>query len=78
MNKQIKTAVKAVIVVSSMAATNEVIGYHANPYKSATAVRLMCNIAGISIGFFLGSLAADKVIEASEKAIKAYKGDEEK
>ena len=72
-DNKIKTFGKAVIILSSMAAMNEVIGYHASPYKSATGVRLMCNIAALSIGFFVGSVSADAVINSAELAYNVYK-----
>lgn len=64
----LKSVGKSVIAVSSMVAVNEVIGYHANPYKSATTTRLACNIAGYSIGFLVGQVAGDTVVEAIEYA----------
>lgn len=72
MNKTIKYILKGVIVGSTMVATNEVIGYHANPYKSATGVRLSCNIAASAIGYFVGREVADYCADAIEDLIEAY------
>ena len=77
MNKTLKLAIKSVITLSSMVACNEVIGYHANPYKSATGTRLACNVAGYSCGFFVGTKVGSYVVEQIEDAIKAYKGEGE-
>lgn len=69
----LKSIGRGIITISSMVAVNEVIGYHANPYKSATTTRLGCNIAGYSIGFFVGQAAGDAVIEAIEDtAIRCF------
>lgn len=59
----LKKVGKGIITASSMVAINEIIGYHANPYKSATGTRLLCNIAGASIGFALGRIISDEVID---------------
>lgn len=60
---------KGVITASCMVGINEVIGYHANPYKSATSTRLACNVAAASIGFVLGRFVSDEVIENIEDYI---------
>ena len=59
----LKMAGKGIITASCMVGINEVIGYHANPYKSATSTRLFCNIAGASIGFVLGRIVSDEVVD---------------
>lgn len=65
----LKMVGKGIITASCMVGINEVIGYHANPYKSATSTRLFCNIAGASIGFVLGKIVSDEVIENIENYI---------
>ena len=65
----LKMVGKGIITASCMVGINEVIGYHANPYKSATSTRLFCNIAGASIGFVLGRFVSDEVIETVENYI---------
>ena len=65
----LKMVGKGIITASCMVGINEVIGYHANPYKSATSTRLFCNIAGASIGFVLGKIVSDEVIETIENYI---------
>ena len=60
---------KGVITASCMIAVNELIGYHTNPYKSATATGLACNVAAASIGFVLGKIVSDEVIETVENYI---------
>lgn len=77
MNKTAELVIKGVITGSSMIAVNEVVGYHANPYKAATGTRLACNIAGYSIGFFVGTKVGKYVVEQIDDAIKAYKGEGE-
>lgn len=77
MNKYVELLGRGAIISSCMVATNEVIGYHANPYKSATGTRLACNIAGYSIGFYLGKRVANCVIGSIKDAVKAYNGEEE-
>ena len=67
----IKTLGKIAITGSSMVAVNEVIGYHANPYKSATSTRLACNVAGYSIGFVLGRLVSDEIVDFVENLIES-------
>lgn len=74
--KTLKTIGKGIITASCMVAVNEVIGYHANPYKSATGTRLACNIAGYSLGFTVGKIAGDAVMNSIEEAIATYRGDE--
>lgn len=77
MNKILKMVIKGTIVGSTIVATNEVVGYHANPYKSATATRLACNIASASIGYYIGRKVSDFVVDAISDAISAY-GSEDK
>lgn len=59
----LKAIGKMAITGCSMVAVNEVIGYHANPYKSATGTRLACNIAGYSIGFVVGRHISDEIVD---------------
>ena len=66
MNKYVNAIVKGVVVASCMAAANEVIGFHASPYKSATLTRLLCNIAGGAIGFYVGDKVSTKAVERIE------------
>lgn len=73
MNKLVNYILKGTIVGSTMIATNEVIGYHANPYKSATGVRLSCNIASTAIGYFIGRRVADYCVDAINDVISGYK-----
>ena len=73
MNKLVNYILKGTIVGSTICATNEVIGYHANPYKSATGVRLSCNIASIAIGYFIGRRIADYCVDAINDVISGYK-----
>ena len=77
MNKTAELGIKGLITERTMIATNEVVGYHANPYKSATSVRLFCNIAGYSTGFFIGTKVGRYVVDQINDAIKAYKGVED-
>ena len=72
MSKTLNIIFKAAITTSTMIAVNEVIGYHANPYKSATATRLACNVAGYTIGFAVGNKVSDIVLERIGNAIEAY------
>lgn len=76
MNKILKMVIKGTIVGSTMVAVNEVIGYHANPYKSATAVRLACNVGSASIGYYIGRKVSDFAVEALENAITAYNSED--
>lgn len=69
--KIFKTIGKMVITLSSMIAINEVICYHANPYKSATSIRLSCNIAGYTTGFVLGRFVSDEVIDYLSELIES-------
>lgn len=72
----LKSIGKCIITGSTMIAINEIIGYHANPYKSATGVRLSCNIAGYSIGFVLGRFISDEVVDFVEDIISLYSEDD--
>ena len=69
MNKYLKAVVTSLVDVSCIVAANEVIGYHANPYKSATATRLLCNIAGASIGLFIGDKVSEAVLNKLEDVL---------
>ncbi len=66
MNKYLRTVVKGLVDASCMVAANEVIGYHASPYKAATASRLLCNIAGASIGLFIGDRVSETILNRLE------------
>lgn len=67
--KILKAIAKGVVTASCITAINQVIGYHANPYKSSTSTGLLCDIAGASIGFVLGKIVSDEVIETVENYI---------
>ena len=76
MNKIVKLILEGTIIGSTMIATNEVVGYHANPFKSATGIRLSCNIASASVGYFIGRKVSDFVVETIEDAISAYNAED--
>lgn len=65
----LRTIGKCIITGSTMVAMNEVISYHANPYKGATSTRFSCNIAGYSIGFVLGRFISDEVVDFIEDIV---------
>ena len=69
MNKYLRAVVTSLVDISAMVATNEVIGYHANPYKSATGTRLLCNIAGASIGLFIGEKVSEVILNKLEDVL---------
>lgn len=71
----IKTSAKAAITVSSMLAVNDILGYFAPTRASQTIHRIGNNIAGLSIGFLVGQIASDAVINSVERAIAAYNGE---
>lgn len=73
MNNIVRHILKGTIIGSTIIATNEVVGYHANPYKSATSIRLACNIASGAIGYFIGRKVADYCVSAVDDTVEAYK-----
>lgn len=73
MNNLAKFGLEATIIGSTMVATNEVISYHVNPYKGATATRLSCNIASSAIGYFIGRKVASFCVKSIDDVLKAYK-----
>lgn len=72
----IETLGRGFIVLSCMAACNEIVSYHVTPYKGGTGTRLLCNIGGLSTGFVVGKAVAKKVTSSIKKAIAAYNGEE--
>jgi hypothetical protein len=72
MNKIVKLVLEGTIIGSTMIATNEVIGYHANPYKGATGARLSCNIASCAIGYYVGRKVSDFCVKAIDDVVTAY------
>lgn len=72
MNKFVKLIIKGVVTGSMMIAGNEVISYHANPYKAATLTRLACNIAGIGLGFTIGKEISEEIIYTFDGLIDRY------
>lgn len=73
MNNLGKLGLEAVIISSTMIATNEVVSYHVNPYKGATATRLSCNIASSAVGYYIGRKVASFCVKSIDDVVKAYK-----
>ena len=74
-NNYIKTIVKAIITAGSMLAVNDTLGYYAPTRTSQTIHRAAVNISGLSIGFLIGQIAGDAVVNSIERAVVAYKGE---
>ena len=72
MNKMVKLILEGTIITSTMIATNEVVCYHANPYKAATGTRLACNIASGATGYYIGRKVSKFVVDAIDDVITAY------
>ena len=75
-NNYLKTLVKGVITVGSMLAINDTLGYYAPTRTSQTIHRIASNAAGLSIGFLVGQIAGDAVVNSAERSYKAYKGED--
>lgn len=73
MNNLVKLGLEATIISSTMIATNEVVSYHVNPYKGATATRLSCNIASSAVGYYIGRKVSSYCVKAIDDVIRAYK-----
>ena len=72
----VRTAVKGVITFSMMIAVNDIFGFYAPTRSSQTLHRVGCNIAGMSLGYVIGQIAADAAVDGIERAVAAYKGEE--
>lgn len=71
-NNIVKVVFKSIITISSMVATNDLLGYYAPSRCSQTIHRIGNNIAGLSIGYLVGKKAADLCVDAIDRAIEAY------
>lgn len=74
MNKYVQLGFEAVVIASTMVATNEVVNANTSYYSRKNAsTGLACNIASGAVGYYIGRKVSAFCVKSINDVIRAYK-----